>query len=68
MSADGGIHAKRTTNKTEVYLETLKNCVELAIQNKWRGMLTSHAGLLHGNERQNTSTAVRTQTLLEHFN
>jgi histone-lysine N-methyltransferase SETMAR len=55
-----------TTVNSEVYCETLNNCIVSAIQNKRREMLTSGVVLLHDNVRPHT--AARTRVLLEHFN
>jgi hypothetical protein len=55
------------TTMSQVYCETLtKKCVEPAIQNKRRGILTSGVVLLHDNALP--LTAARTRALLEHFN
>jgi hypothetical protein len=55
-----------TIIKSEMYCETLKNCVGPAIQNQRRGMLTYSILLLHDNARP--YTFARTRLLPVHFN
>jgi hypothetical protein len=55
-----------TTITSEVHCETLRNCLEPAIQNKRHGMLTSCVMLLHDDACPHTVAPSR--TLLEHFN
>jgi predicted aspartyl protease len=57
-----------TTIMSEVYCETVKTKTKLhrAIQNKMRGMLPSGVAILHDSE--GSHTAVRTRSLLGHFN
>jgi histone-lysine N-methyltransferase SETMAR len=56
-----------TTIASEVYCKALKR-LRMAIQNERHGMLTSVVVLLHDSACSHTSTAARTQALLEHFN
>jgi hypothetical protein len=55
-----------TTITSQVYSESLKNCVRPAIQNERCGMLTYGVEFLHDTARSHTAT--RTRVLLEHFN